>query len=60
MLSLAEYDHYLDLLEDEADSQDETLALRLAQAEAGFDTGERQSFREYLAQRSAIYGELSS
>jgi PHD/YefM family antitoxin component YafN of YafNO toxin-antitoxin module len=35
LLTLEEYDHYLDLLDDEADSQDDKLAARLAQAVAG-------------------------
>jgi len=34
LLTLEEYDHYLDLLDDEADSQDNELAARLAQAAA--------------------------
>ncbi|MDW8215331.1 MAG: hypothetical protein RMJ55_17395, partial [Roseiflexaceae bacterium] len=31
LLTLEEYEHYLDLLDDEADSQDEEIASRLAQ-----------------------------
>lgn len=34
-LTLDEYNHYLDLLDDEADSQDGELAIRLAQAAGG-------------------------
>ena len=51
LLTLPEYEHYLDLLEDEADSQDEELAERLEQAAAQPRDGERESFRAYLAQR---------
>ena len=49
----AEYDHYLDLLEDEADSQDVELAMRLERASAHPTGGERQAFRDYLRQREA-------
>ena len=48
LLTLPEYEHYLDLLEDEADSQDEELAERLEQAAAQPSDGERGSFRAYL------------
>ena len=34
LLTLDEYEHYLDLLDDEADSQDEELASRLEQVTA--------------------------
>ena len=53
LLTLKEYDHYLDLLDDEADSQDDELAARLAQAAAQPTREERQSFRDYLDQREA-------
>ena len=43
LLTLEEYDHYLDLLDDEADSQDEELAERLEQAAARPSDGERES-----------------
>ena len=50
LLTLEEYDHYLDLLDDEADSQDDELAARLVQS-ARPTREERQSFRDYLRQR---------
>ena len=51
LLTLEEYDHYLDLLDDEAGSQDSELATRLAQAPAQPTRAKRQSFRDYLRQR---------
>jgi PHD/YefM family antitoxin component YafN of YafNO toxin-antitoxin module len=51
LLSIQEYEHYLDLLDDEADSQDTELAARLAQASSQPIGGERQPFRDYLPQR---------
>ncbi len=51
LLTLEEYDHYLYLLDDEADSQDAKLAARLAQAAVRPTDEERQSFRDYLHQR---------
>jgi PHD/YefM family antitoxin component YafN of YafNO toxin-antitoxin module len=51
LLTLEEYDHYLDLLDDEADSKDGELAARLTEAAAHPTDGERQSFRDYLRQR---------
>jgi PHD/YefM family antitoxin component YafN of YafNO toxin-antitoxin module len=50
LLSLEEYEHYLDLLDDEADSQDAELAARLTEA-ASRPTEERLSFRDYLHRR---------
>jgi PHD/YefM family antitoxin component YafN of YafNO toxin-antitoxin module len=58
LLTLKEYDHYLDLLDDEADSQDDELAARLAQAAAQPTHGERQSFRDYLQQRETSRAEV--
>lgn len=58
LLTLKEYDHYLDLLDDEADSQDDELAARLAQAAARPTREERQSFRDYLRQREASRAEV--
>lgn len=55
LLSMDEYDHYLDLLDDEADSQDNDLAARLAGAAAGPNKGERVSFRDYLSRRGNTY-----
>jgi PHD/YefM family antitoxin component YafN of YafNO toxin-antitoxin module len=46
LLTLQEYSHYPDLLEDEADSQDEELAKRLEQALAPSPGEVRQSFRD--------------
>jgi len=51
LLTLEEYEHYLDLLDDQADSQDADLAARLTQAAAQPAGGERQAFRDYLRQR---------
>jgi PHD/YefM family antitoxin component YafN of YafNO toxin-antitoxin module len=53
LLTLEEYEHYLDLLDDEVDSQDEELAERLALAAAQAAGGERQVFHDYLHQREA-------
>ena len=50
LLPIQEYEHYLDLLDDEADSQDTELAARLAQASSQSIGGERQPFRDYLHQ----------
>ena len=50
LLTVAEYDHYLDLLDDEADSQDPELRARLEQAAGQSAGGERQSFRAYVSQ----------
>jgi PHD/YefM family antitoxin component YafN of YafNO toxin-antitoxin module len=60
LLTLEEYDHYLDLLDDEADSQDPRLAARLAQAAAQPTDEERQSFREYLRQRRSSRSDVQS
>ena len=48
LLTVEEYEHYLDLLDDEADSRDAELAARLAQAADQPTGGERQAFRDYL------------
>jgi PHD/YefM family antitoxin component YafN of YafNO toxin-antitoxin module len=58
LLTLEEYEHYLDLLDDEADSQDAELAARLAQAAIRPTREERQSFRNYLDQRKASRAEV--
>jgi len=61
LLTLEEYEHYLDLLDDadeyirEADSQDAELATRLAEAAARPRGGERRSLRDYLRQRSLTH-----
>ncbi len=54
LLSLEEYDHYLDLLDDEADSQDAEIAARLDLAAARAETAGRQPFRDYLKQRDQV------
>jgi PHD/YefM family antitoxin component YafN of YafNO toxin-antitoxin module len=51
LLTLEEYEHYLDLLDDEADSEDEDLVARLGQAAAQPTGGERQSIQDYLRRR---------
>ena len=53
LLTLDEYEHYLDLLDDEADSQDKELAARIARAANPPQDGERTGFREYLRRREA-------
>jgi len=58
LLTLEEYDHYLDLLDDEADSQDAELAARLAQAAVRPTCKERQSLRDYLRQRETSRAEV--
>ena len=58
LLTLDEYKHYLDLLEDEADSQDADLAARLRQVREGKDS-ERMTFRDYLRQRPLSNDEIS-
>lgn len=59
LLTLEEYEHYLDLLGDEADSQDEELAIRLAQAARRPTDEERISFRDYLSRRQGFHAEVS-
>jgi PHD/YefM family antitoxin component YafN of YafNO toxin-antitoxin module len=58
LLTLEEYEHYLDLLDDAADSQDDELAMRLEQAAAQPSGGERQSFHAYLHQRKPPHDEV--
>jgi hypothetical protein len=53
LLTMEEYEHYLDLLDDEADSQDVALAARLQEASARPDSTERQTFADYLRRRKA-------
>ena len=63
LLTLEEYDHYLDLLDDEADSQDAELEVRLAQAAVRPTHPthkERQSFRDYLRQRETDRAKVQS
>ncbi len=50
LLTIEEYEHYLDLLDDEADSMDDEIAARLNEA-ASSPGMKRLSFREYLSQR---------
>lgn len=58
LLTLEEYEHYLDLLDDEADSQDDKLSTRLDQATARPARKKRQSFRDYLRRRESSHGEV--
>jgi PHD/YefM family antitoxin component YafN of YafNO toxin-antitoxin module len=59
LLTLEEYEHYLDLLDDEADSQDDDLATRLTQAAAA--TGDRRtSLRAYLHRRPSNHADVPS
>ena len=51
LLTLEEYEHYLDLLDDEEDSQDKELQARLTLATAPQADAERLSLRDYLRQR---------
>lgn len=51
LLTLEEYEHYLDLLDDEEDSQDKGLQARLTLAAAAQTDVERPSLRDYLRQR---------
>ncbi|MGC9396301.1 MAG: hypothetical protein ACP5J4_15770 [Anaerolineae bacterium] len=59
LLSLTEYEHYLDLLDDEEDSQDPDLAMRLAQAADSPGPRKRLSFRDYLDQRQTVDEKVS-
>ena len=51
LLTLEEYDHYRDLMDDEADSLDEDLQARLALAANPQSYSERTSLDDYLRQR---------
>jgi PHD/YefM family antitoxin component YafN of YafNO toxin-antitoxin module len=57
LLTLEQYDHYLDLLDDETDSRDAELIARLEQASAQPTDGERITFRDYLDQRNTFRDE---
>jgi len=59
LLTLEEYEHYLDLLDDEADSQDEELTTHLAQAADRPTDEERLAFRDYLHQRQGSHAQIS-
>jgi PHD/YefM family antitoxin component YafN of YafNO toxin-antitoxin module len=59
LLTLKEYNRYLDLLDDEADSQDAGLAKRLAHASTRPTRQKRQSFRDYVLRRKASRGPIS-
>jgi len=59
LLTLEEYNRYLDLLDDQADSQDAELAARLAQAAARPTRQKRQSFHNYVHRRKASRGSVS-
>jgi len=58
LLTLEEYEHYLDLLDDEAESQDDELSTRLAQAAARPARKKRQAFRDYLHQRETSHAKV--
>lgn len=58
LLTLEEYEHYLDLLDDEADGQDDELSRRLDQATARPARKKRQSFRDYLRRRESSHGKV--
>ena len=60
LLTVEEYDHYLDLLDDEADSQDKELALRLVRAATQENSDERQTFHDYLRERESSDGPIQS
>ncbi len=53
LLTLEEYEHYLDLLDDERDSQDEEIISRLKEASSPAGP-ERVPFREYLRSRKDV------
>jgi prevent-host-death family protein len=57
LISVQDYEHYLDLLDDEADSEDAELAGRLALA-ADSSAGGREPFRDYLKRRESAGGPL--
>ena len=59
LLTLEEYNRYLDLLDDEADSRDAKLAQRLAQAATRPARPKRPSFRDYMHRREAGRGPIS-
>jgi hypothetical protein len=55
---MKEYEHYLDLLDDEADSRDKELSKRLGRAAAQPASKRRQSFRDYLRKRETSHAEV--
>jgi len=58
LLTIEEYETYLDLLDDKDDTHDDDLASRLEQAATRPTDGERQTFRDYLTQRKASDGQV--
>ena len=58
LLTLEEYSHHLDLLDDEADSQNARLTARLAQASKRPARKQRVPFRDYVRQREAARGQV--
>ena len=58
LLTIEEYETYLDLLDDKDDRHDDDLASRLEQAATRPADGERQTFRDYLTQRKASDGQV--
>jgi PHD/YefM family antitoxin component YafN of YafNO toxin-antitoxin module len=59
LLTLEEYERYLDLLDDEADSQDAELSKRLTLASARKPRQKRLTFRDYVHHREAARGPVS-
>jgi len=53
LLTLEDYARYLDLLDDEADSQDSELAARLDRAATPSRRQKRLAFQEYASRREA-------
>ena len=58
LLTREENKHYLDLLDDEADSQDAELAGRLVQTAVHSPSEEWQSLRNYLRQHETSYAKV--
>jgi len=58
LLTLEEYSHYLDLLDDEADSRDAQLTARLDLASKRPARKQRVPFRDYVRQREAARGQV--
>ena len=59
LLTLEEYDRYLDLLDDQVDSHDPKLAARLAQAAARPVRQAQHTFQDYVRRRKTSRGRLS-
>ncbi len=59
LLTLEDYERYLDLLDDEADSQDPELAARLDRAATPSRSHKRLSFQEYTSRRETSGDQIS-